>query len=155
MDRHILVVDDDTLLAEMFSRYLTASGYAVTTAESGEEALSLLKSSRFDLVLSDIYMQGKDGFTVLAACKTWHPETKVILCSGDCAYQTVSAAFNNGADGFLAKPFPAGQLREQILFCLGPARQDGSAPVAGPDTAAGRQAWPDPVSRGRLCPDRT
>jgi two-component system chemotaxis response regulator CheY len=63
-------------------------------------------------------MDGKDGFAVLADCKAMHPQTKVILCSGDVVYATLSKAFACGADSFLAKPFRFGELLHQIKKCL-------------------------------------
>lgn len=124
MKKHILVVDDDTLLAEMVSRCLTTNGYTVTTTNSGDEAFSFLEIHRFDLVLCDIHMDGKDGFAVLAACKTRHPKTKVILCSADVVYKTVSLAFKCGAESFLAKPFLTKELLHQVGRCLDQEQQE-------------------------------
>ena len=124
MKKHILVVDDDIILGEMISRCLTANGYTVTTTNSGEEAFSFFTIHRFDLVLCDIHMDGRDGFAVLAACKAIHPVTKVILCSGDVVYKTISMAFKCGADSFLAKPFLPSELLHQVGRCLGQERQE-------------------------------
>lgn len=118
MQKNILVVDDESLLVEMVSRYLRAHGYKVTTANSGTEAFSFLEQIRFDLTLCDIPMDDMDGFAVLAICKALHPQTKVILCSGDIVYETISRAFSCGADGFLAKPFLLGELLHQVNKCL-------------------------------------
>lgn len=114
MNDRILVVDDDVLIVDMIERYLEENGYATTTADNGDEAVFFLKTRKFDLVLSDIHMDGQDGFAVLAACKALHPQTKVILCSGDIVYATLSRAFACGADSFLAKPFLFGELLHQI-----------------------------------------
>ncbi len=124
MKKHILVVDDDTLLTEMVSRCLTTKGYTVTTTNSGEEAFSFLAVHFFDLILCDIHMDGKYGFAILAACKTMHPKTKVILCSGDVVYKTISMAFKCGAESFLAKPFLTNELRHQVSRCLGPEQHE-------------------------------
>lgn len=114
MNDRILVVDDDVLIVDMIERYLEENGYATTTADNGDEAVFFLKTRKFDLVLCDIHMDGQDGFAVLAACKALHPQTKVILCSGDIVYATLSRAFACGADSFLAKPFLFGELLHQI-----------------------------------------
>lgn len=118
MRKNILVVDDESLLVDMVSRCLRANGYTVTTANNGEEAFSFLNMHRFDLILCDIHMDGMDGFAVLAACKIMCPQSKVILCSGDIVYETISRAFACGADAFLAKPFLLGELLHQINKCL-------------------------------------
>ena len=114
MRNNILVVDDEPLLVKMISRCLLAKGYPVTTANNGEEAFSYLAFIRFDLVLCDIHMADTDGFAVLSTCKALQPQTKVILCSGDTARETVNRAFACGADGFLAKPFLLDELLSQI-----------------------------------------
>lgn len=124
MKKHILVIDDDIMLAEIISHCLTENGYTVTTTNSGDEAFSFFTIHRFDLVLCDIHMEGRDGFAVLAACKAIHPETKVILCSGDVVYTTISRAFKSGADSFLAKPFLPSELLYQVGRCLGRAQQE-------------------------------
>ena len=124
MKKHILVVDDNTLLADMVSRWLRINGYAVTTAYSGEKAFSFRDVFCYDLVLCDIHMDGKDGFAVLAAYKTTHPKTKVIMCSCDNAAETVSLAFNCGADSFLAKPFNIDELWHQVDLCLNHEQQE-------------------------------
>ena len=133
MQKTILVVDDESLLVEMISRYLRAHGYAVTMANSGIEAFSFLKQIRFDLALCDIHMDGMDGFAVLAACKAVNPRTKVILCSGDIVYKTVSRVFSNGADGFLAKPFLLGELLHQVNKCFAWEQPDSLGILAVPD----------------------
>ena len=124
MKKHILVIDDDIMLAEMSSRCLTENGYTVTTTTNGDDAFSFLAIHRFDLVLCDIHMEGRDGFAVLAACKAIHPETKVILCSGDVVYTTISRAFKCGADSFLAKPFLPSELLYQVSRCLNREQQE-------------------------------
>lgn len=124
MKKKILVVDDDTMLAELIKRVLELNGYAATMAHSGEEAISFLKERGFDLVLCDIHMHGRDGFSVLTASKAMHPLTRVILCSGNVCYATVSKAFHYGADSFLAKPFSASSLRRQVGSCLGQKQQE-------------------------------
>ena len=131
--KKILVVDDESLLVKMVSLYLTLIGYAVTTAISGEEALSYLRLLRFDLILCDIHMDDMDGFTVLAACKALHPQTKMILCSGDIADETVRRAFTCGADSFLAKPFHIDELRRRINRCLSCEPQEDPEIMAAAD----------------------
>ncbi|MCX5876047.1 MAG: response regulator [Deltaproteobacteria bacterium] len=118
MNDRILVVDDDILIVDMIKRCLEGNGYTITTANNGEDALSLLKTRNFALVLCDIHMDGEDGFGVLTVCKALYPQTKVILCSGDIVYATLSRAFTYGADSFLAKPFLLSELLYQIKKCL-------------------------------------
>lgn len=129
MKKHILVVDDDTLLTTMISRCLQENGYTVTTANNGEEAISFLEGHRIDLVLCDIHMNGTEGFAVLAASKIMHPTTKVILCSADIEYKTISLAFKCGADSFLAKPFLVRELHHQVERCFARNQPDNESPI--------------------------
>ncbi|NTV15799.1 MAG: response regulator [Desulfobulbaceae bacterium] len=139
MNKHILVVDDNTLLADMVGRWLRINGYAVTTAYSGGKALSFLELNRYDLILCDIHMDGKDGFAVLAACKAMHPKAKVIMCSGDTASETVSLAFHRGADSFLAKPFMIDELWHQVGLCLDQGQQESDGGGLGCHAFAGKE----------------
>ncbi|MGV1098454.1 response regulator transcription factor [Thiovibrio sp. JS02] len=136
MKKQILVVDDDALLVEMISYFLKMDGHLVTTARNGKEALSLLAAYTFDLVLCDIHMDGRDGFAILAASKALQPETKVILSSGDVVYETISMAFQCGADDFLAKPFLVSELQHQISLCLDRKRQKKMKIPASPASVA-------------------
>ena len=62
---HILIADDDGFIRQVFSTELTKVGYTVSTAEDGDHALAMMRSSPPDLVLLDALMPGKDGFAVL------------------------------------------------------------------------------------------
>lgn len=130
MNNRILVTDDDVLLVDMIECCLAENGYATTTADNGEEAVFFLKTRKFDLILCDIHMAGKDGFAVLAAGKALHPQIKAILCSGDVGYATLSRAFACGADGFLAKPFLLDELLNQVKKCLGQALPENQGVMA-------------------------
>ena len=104
MVNRILVVDDDVLLVDMIEQCLEEDGYAAATTDNGEEAIFFLKTRKFDLLLRHF---GAD------------PQTKVILCSGDIVYATLSRAFACGADSFLAKPSLLNELRHRLKKCLG------------------------------------
>lgn len=128
--RQILVVDDDELMRQLMVHCLKLKNYQITTATSGEEALSCLENQRFAVVLCDIHLDGEDGFAVLAACKSRHPQSKVILCSGDVTPRTLGKVANSGADSFLAKPFRLGELHERLRDCLDPAATDWATRAA-------------------------
>jgi DNA-binding NtrC family response regulator len=128
--RQILVVDDDELMRQLMVHCLELENYRITTATSGEEALCCLENHRFAVVLCDIHLGGEDGFAVLAACKSRHPQSKVILCSGDVTPRTLGKVANSGADSFLAKPFRLGELHERLRDCLDPAATDWTTQAA-------------------------
>lgn len=86
--RVILVVDDQGAVCETVAMILRSRGYAVHTADSGREALNRLRSTQFDLVISDLSMPGISGFEVIAAARLWFPAMPVVAMSG--AYQADS-----------------------------------------------------------------
>jgi len=81
-DELILVVDDEQSLREMTSEILRRQGYRVLCADEGEAALKLLETEQVDLMLTDVVMQGMDGYQLAAAVQKKYPEIKIQLASG-------------------------------------------------------------------------
>jgi CheY-like chemotaxis protein len=75
----ILVVDDDNLSRQNIARFLSGDGHSIDQAADGAEALELLKSGHFDLVLSDILMPKINGYAVIEFVHSRLPETSVLL----------------------------------------------------------------------------
>ena len=116
----LLVVDDERTLRESCASVLEAEGYNVATCGRGDEALETLKRRSFDIVLVDLYMdkapgreQGK-GMELLRAALAAHPETIVIVITGNPSVETSLEALRAGAWDYLPKPFTGTQL--QILI---------------------------------------
>jgi CheY-like chemotaxis protein len=100
----VLVVDDDPVVRKSFDRVLTSKGYAVITAENGEEALRKLSEEKYDVVYSDIRMPGMSGLEVAEEIKARQPWTPVVIITGygtDAAEARAKAA---GVTSFLHKP---------------------------------------------------
>ena len=105
--RTILAVDDERDIIEMLDLLLGGEGYRVLTAGGGQEAIDLLVAERPDLVLLDIMMPGVDGHQVCRHIKS-RPELAAIpvlmlTAKNDIAH--IAQAVDEGADGFIAKPF--------------------------------------------------
>src|SRR5882724_4012268 len=110
----ILIVDDERTLRESCVSMLKHDGYNVRACARGDEALDTLKRLRFDIVLLDLYMSQVPGIELLQACLEAHPETIVIVMTGN---PSVAAGFltkKAGAWDYLPKPFSATHL--QILL---------------------------------------
>src|SRR2546425_13121964 len=75
----VLVVDDERSMRDLLAIMLRQSGYDVTVAESGESALTALKTEAFDLVITDLRMRKTDGLAVLRATKQHSPQTIVLV----------------------------------------------------------------------------
>ena len=75
----ILIVDDELIMRESLAGWLERDGHAVQTASSGEDALEMLKESRFDILLVDIKMEGISGLDVLRQVKENDPDVAVVM----------------------------------------------------------------------------
>jgi signal transduction histidine kinase len=100
----VLVVDDDERVLRTFSRNLDMEGYAVRTALTGEDALSIYADVHPDIVLADVRMPVMDGFAVLEAIREQEPEAEVILVTGHGDMQMTIEALRAGASDFIPKP---------------------------------------------------
>ncbi|HEX7074136.1 MAG TPA: adenylate/guanylate cyclase domain-containing protein [Hyphomicrobiaceae bacterium] len=117
---HILVVDDHESNRDLLIRRLTREGHAVTTAASGEEALSLVEQDRFDLILLDLLMPGLSGFDVLTQLKNHpsHRDIPVIMISALDQIESVARCIEAGAEDYMPKPFNPVLLKARINACI-------------------------------------
>jgi two-component system response regulator PilR (NtrC family) len=115
---NILVVDDENSMREFLEIMLNKEGYQVATAAGGGEAIDLLKTSDFDLVITDIRMKEIDGLEVLKKCKELHPNTIVILISAYASTSTAVEAMKWGAYDYLPKPFKVREIKAVIRDAL-------------------------------------
>lgn len=116
----ILVVDDDEGNRDVLNRRLSRQGYEVTTAESGPQALRLLRKTKFDLVLLDLIMPVMDGDQVLAKIKS-DPQLRhvpVIMLSAVDELDSVVRCILMGAEDYLSKPYNPVLLQARIGACL-------------------------------------
>jgi CheY-like chemotaxis protein len=102
--RKVLVVDDDPVVGKSFARVLSGKGYAVITAENGEEALRKLKEEDYDLVYTDIRMPGMSGLEVAEKVKAQKPWTPVVIITGYGSEAAEARAKAAGVSSFLHKP---------------------------------------------------
>ncbi|MEW5851422.1 MAG: sigma-54 dependent transcriptional regulator [Myxococcota bacterium] len=109
----VLVVDDSVEMARLLGDQLRDAGYSVTVAGSGADALTALKRSLPDLVITDLRMQHTDGFDVLQATHAADPGIPVLIMTAFGAIDTAVEAIKRGAYHYLTKPF---QLEEVLVF---------------------------------------
>ncbi|MDJ0986011.1 MAG: sigma-54 dependent transcriptional regulator [Desulfobacterales bacterium] len=114
----ILVVDDELSMRELLEYMLTNEGYAVTCAETGREAISVLEKNHFDLLLCDIRLGDITGLDVLRASKKQNPDNVVILISAYTTTETAVEAMNEGAYDYVPKPFDKDELLATIAKAL-------------------------------------
>lgn len=116
--KSLLLADDEQLILHSFSRELTSESLEVTQAANGEQAVNLIKSGHFDIVVTDLVMPGLDGFQVLKAAKQKDVRTIVIILTGYGDMESAVDALRLGADDFLQKPCDPNELLYRISSCL-------------------------------------
>lgn len=129
--RKVLVVDDDPAVRKSIDRVLTGKGYAVITAENGEEAMRKLNQEKYDLVYTDIRMPGMSGLEVAEQVKAQKPWTPVVIITGygtDAAQARAKAA---GVSSFVHKPLSPEMIEDSARDALAaPAPQVLALPAA-------------------------
>ena len=118
----LLIVDDEAVALRNLERVMSKAGYAVTAAQSGEEALALLESQEFDLLLTDLRMEKVDGMRLLKTCRTLHPDSEVIMITGYASTQSAVEAMRQGAFYYITKPFRLDEVRKVVAEAMGKIR---------------------------------
>ena len=116
--KNILVVDDEKSQREILEMILSAEGYDVTTASSGEAALKMAREHRFDLVLTDLKMTGIDGIELLQKLLAYDSSIIVILLTAHGSIDSAKEALRRGAFDYLEKPYDREKLLETINRAL-------------------------------------
>lgn len=119
--RRILVIDDDPAIRASTRRLLERAGYTVLEADEGKAGMRLLEADPVDLVLTDIYMPGEDGFATIRHLRRDFPAIKIITMTGGVRagladLSDTAAAL--GAASTLRKPFNKAQLLDAVRGAL-------------------------------------
>jgi DNA-binding NtrC family response regulator len=101
----LLYADDEPGLREMVENHLSLEGYEVETAADGEDAIELLNSQKFEIVLLDVHMPKIDGIGVLKHMHDRGIRSKLIMLTGDGDLHVASECAKYGASDFLTKPY--------------------------------------------------
>jgi two-component system phosphate regulon response regulator OmpR len=110
---HLLVVDDDARIRNLLSRFLTAEGYRVSTADSAAEARARLSGLHFDLLILDVMMPGESGFDLAKSLRTNSSVPILMLTARDETAMRIEG-LQIGADDYVAKPFEPRELSLRI-----------------------------------------
>ncbi|MBZ0286905.1 MAG: response regulator transcription factor, partial [Anaerolineae bacterium] len=137
----IYIVDDERTIREVVRRYLEREGFGVVEAESGGQALDLLREQPADLILLDIMLPGLDGFTVTRSLRN-APEYATLSVNGDIPIIMLTsrgdeadriAGFELGVDDYVVKPFSPRELVARIKAVLrssAPATDKEDRPIS-------------------------
>ncbi len=107
----ILVVEDEDIARRNLTHILVKEGYEVHSTRSGVEAIPLLNSRTFDLIITDLKMEKMDGMELLHRAKSLQPHTEVIMITGYATVDTAVAAMQKGAYFYIAKPYKLEEVK--------------------------------------------
>jgi two-component system nitrogen regulation response regulator NtrX len=119
---HLLIVDDDANTLASLSRAFRLAGYEATVCDNANRALHLIKTQRFDMILSDVVMPGKDGLSLLEDLKALGVSIPVVMISGQANVEMAVRATRLGAVDFLEKPLSTDKLLLTVENALKMAR---------------------------------
>jgi len=117
----VLIVDDNHELAENIAELLADEGYETTVAFSSEQALTLAKAEKYELVLADIRMPGMNGVELIEVLGKLNPEATFVLMTAYTSDQMLTKAMRSGVEAILPKPLAVERLLEIM-----PRRVDAS-----------------------------
>jgi two-component system copper resistance phosphate regulon response regulator CusR len=110
----ILVVEDEKKTAAYLRKGLTESGFIVDVAEEGTAGLCMARAGDYDLIVLDVMLPGKDGWSVLADLRRCGKETPVLFLTARDGVEDRVRGLHAGADDYLVKPFAFAELLERI-----------------------------------------
>ena len=110
MTYKILTIDDELLILKTVAKALSKIGYAVTTAQNIEDLDRALGNAPFDLLITDLHMEGETADNIVDRVRRTSPSIRVLYMSG--------TANKTGEDNFIEKPFKLGELREKVKAAL-------------------------------------
>jgi two-component system KDP operon response regulator KdpE len=126
----VLVVDDEPPIRRFLRTSLGAQNYQVTDAETGQEALDLIKREKFDLVVLDLGLPGMDGFDVIVKLREAGSDVPIVVLSSRSDEAGKVKALDLGADDYVTKPFGVEELLARIRAALRHRlQQQGERPI--------------------------
>ncbi len=120
MAKKIMVVDDDTEVAESIAEFFQSIGYEARYAFDGDEAMKLVAEDKPDCILLDIQLPGsRNGLDVLDEVKEIDPNIKVIMITGFVESEVEEECKRSGVDKYIVKPLDFGDLDDMVKELLG------------------------------------
>ena len=110
----LLVVDDEAIVGKRLQQVFGKMGFVVESHTDPASALEAMAAQPFDIVVTDLKMEGIDGMEVLSRVKEINPEARVIIITGYAQSETEDEAFARGVFDFIAKPFRLDELKQVI-----------------------------------------
>jgi len=124
MKTKILLVEDDINLGDVLRDYLELQDYEVVRAMDGVEGFKIFKSQQFDLLLLDVMLPRKDGFTLASEIRTLNQQVPIIFLTARGQSEDRVTGFKTGCDDYITKPFSSEELELRIGAILRRCRQN-------------------------------
>ena len=118
MSSRILIAEDEGRIASFLEKGLRANGFATEIAVDGDEALRLGRSGRFDLLILDLGLPGKDGFAVLRELRDEGRSLPVVILTARSGINDTVSGLDGGADDYITKPFSFEELLARVRVRL-------------------------------------
>ncbi len=118
MNVKILIIEDQPKTAEYLRKGLTENGYVVDIARTGEDGLHLARSAGYELIVLDVMLPARDGWSVLAELRKVGMETPVLFLTARDSVEDRVKGLELGADDYLVKPFAFSELLARIRTIL-------------------------------------
>ena len=115
---HILIVEDDNEICQLYSRVLSKYGYQVTGVINGQEALDAIDKSYFDLIISDIMMPVMNGYELVQALRDCGCTTPVMMITAKDAFDDKRQGFLSGTDDYMVKPVNVNEMVLRVSALL-------------------------------------
>lgn len=120
----VLIVDDEAIVGERLRDYQEKRGLAVETFTASTEALARLEEKTFDVVVTDIKMEGPTGIDVLLAVKRAAAGSEVIMITGYADFETLRESEAIGAMAYIPKPFKIEDVYKQVEKAAAKAKKN-------------------------------
>ena len=137
----ILIIEDERKTAAFLNKGLSESGFVVDTEENGEHGLLLALGKNYDLIILDVMLPGRDGWSILATLRQSGNHVPILFLTARDAVQDRVKGLELGADDYLIKPFAFSELlaRVRLLLRRTPARQSEALQIADLEIEFARQ----------------
>ena len=110
----ILILDDEPIVCKRLKPFFQKAGYEAEAYSQPAEALARVEQRRFDVVITDLKMQGLDGLAFLGKVKALYPDSDVIVITGFATMETARESFRKGVFDFVAKPFKLAKILDGV-----------------------------------------
>ncbi|MEW6602011.1 MAG: response regulator [Nitrospirota bacterium] len=110
----LMFVDDEPIVGKRLKNIFDKAGYATEVFTNGSSALDDMNREDYDIIVTDLKMEGIDGMRILQEARRRNPHIKVIIITAYAEMETAKKAFQNGVFDFIPKPFKIDELKQVI-----------------------------------------